>query len=90
MSRIPSPKFILPLCLVLLAVPVAAQKKDKTCFTPQARALAEQKARVWEAPDPGYDPVLGYNPATGPRRGAPEVDQNGLAGYSRITEVEAY
>lgn len=79
MFRISSPARILPILLLVLSVPVAAQKRDKPCFTPQARALAEQKARVWQAPDPGYDPVLGYNPAQGPRRGAPEVDANGVA-----------
>ncbi len=55
---------------------VAAQQ---ACFTSAERALAEQKAKVWQEPDPDYDPVLGYNPNTGPRRGAPEVDPNGLA-----------
>jgi hypothetical protein len=77
MLRISSRKFILPLFMLLLAAPAAAQKKP--CFTPEARALAEQRARVWQEPDPGYDPVLGYNPERGPRPGAPEVDANGLA-----------
>ena len=36
------------------------------------RALAEQRAKVWQAPDPDYDPVLGYNP-TRPAPGAPEL-----------------
>jgi hypothetical protein len=79
MLRISTLKFILPLFVLLWAAPAAAQKKDKPCFTPEARALAEQKARVWQEPDPGYDPVLGYNPEKGPRPGAPEVDANGLA-----------
>ena len=52
---------------------------QQTCFTAEERARAEQTAKVWQAPDPGYDPVLGYNPAKGPRRGAPPVDQNGIA-----------
>jgi hypothetical protein len=68
-------------CLTLLvvfvpALPVAAQQ---VCFTSQERARAEQTAKVYRAPDPGYDPVLGYNPANGPRRGSPPVDENGLA-----------
>ncbi len=67
---------IVPLLLLLMALPVAAQE---SCFTAEARALAERTAKVWQEPDPGYDPVLGYNPANGPRRGAPEVDANGLA-----------
>jgi hypothetical protein len=65
--------FFAALCLALRA---GAQQ---TCFTAEERARAEQTAKVWQAPDPGYDPVLGYNPAKGPRRGAPPVDQNGIA-----------
>jgi hypothetical protein len=67
--------FILPLLLLFIALPVSAQE---SCFTQEARALAERTAKVWQEPDPGYDPVLGYNPANGPRTGAPEVDANGL------------
>ena len=55
--------------------PVAAQQ---ACFTSAERARAEQTAEVYRTPDPGYDPVRGYNPATGPRRGAPPVDDNGV------------
>src|SRR6476659_4453564 len=62
--------------LVLLAAPAAAQK---ACFTSEARAQAERTAKVWQAPDPGYDPVLGYNPSDGPRNGSPAVDENGRA-----------
>ena len=61
---------------ILFAQAVAAQE---TCFTAEERERAEKTAKVWRAPDPGYDPVLGYNPATGPRRGAPPVDSNGVA-----------
>ena len=60
----------------LLFAPAA--EAQQACFTAEERARAEQTAKVWRAPDPGYDPVLGYNPATGPRRGAPPVDSNGL------------
>ena len=67
---------IVPLLLLFMALPAAAQE---SCFTAEARALAERTAKVWQEPDPGYDPVLGYNPANGPRVGAPEVDANGLA-----------
>ncbi|HEY0545118.1 MAG TPA: hypothetical protein VGC91_06945 [Pyrinomonadaceae bacterium] len=52
---------------------------QKACFTKEARALAEQTAKVYQEPDPGYDPVLGYNPKKGPRPGAPPVNSNGLA-----------
>lgn len=87
MLRKPFVVFLLLLFTAVLMMPprkvsstssltVAAQQ---TCFTSDVRALAEQKAKVWQEPDPGYDPVLGYNPDTGPRRGAPEVDSNGLA-----------
>ena len=68
--------FILPLLLLLVALPTAAQK---ACFTSEARAQAEQKAKVWHEPDPDYDPVLGFNPKNGPRLGAPPVDSDGLA-----------
>lgn len=73
-------KWILPLAIsfvaLFLAPPAGAQR---ACFSAAERARAEQTARVYRTPDPGYDPVLGYNPATGPRRGAPPVDQNGVA-----------
>lgn len=67
---------ILTLLLLFMAMPAAAQE---SCFTQEVRAEAERTAKVWQEPDPGYDPVLGYNPANGPRKGAPEVDANGLA-----------
>ena len=64
------------------ASPLKAQKKKKgeqACFTQSERDRAEKGAKVYQAPDPGYDPVLGYNPAKGPRPGAPPVDDNGRA-----------
>ena len=61
---------------LLLAPTVTAQK---VCFTAAERARTEQTAKVYRAPDPGYDPVLGHNPNTGPREGALPVDSNGLA-----------
>ena len=71
-----TPSMLIFAAALLLAPAAEAQQ---ACFTEQDRARAEQTAKVWRAPDPGYDPVLGYNPATGPRRGAPPVDSNGLA-----------
>jgi len=73
----------LPLLLILLvaavlAWPAGAQQKQ-ACFTADERARAEQTAKVYRTPDPGYDPVLGYNATMGPPRGAPPVDTNGLA-----------
>lgn len=68
---------LLMFVLVLLLAPTA--RAQQSCFTAEERARAERTARVYRAPDPGYDPVLGYNPAKGPRRGAPPVDSNGLA-----------
>jgi hypothetical protein len=62
--------------LFVLALPAAAQK---ACFTSEARAQAERTAKVWRQPDPGYDPVLGYNPTSGPRVGSPAVDSDGRA-----------
>lgn len=68
---------LLVLFIVLFFAPRAGAQQ--ACFTSAERARAEQTAKVYRAPDPGYDPVLGYNPATGPRRGAPPVDENGRA-----------
>ncbi|HEX3248425.1 MAG TPA: hypothetical protein VHS05_03280 [Pyrinomonadaceae bacterium] len=63
---------------LLLAWPAGAQQQQ-ACFTSDERARAEQTAKVYRTPDPGYDPVLGYNPTIGPRRGALPADDNGLA-----------
>ena len=76
-------KLYLPLLLILfvatvLAWPAGAQQQ-KACFSADERARAEQTAKVYRTPDPGYDPVLGYNPVKGPRRGAPPLNNNGLA-----------
>jgi hypothetical protein len=82
MRRNLSRGFIVPqisLFILLMALPVAAQKKSQSCFTQEARAEAERSAKVWQEPDPGYDPVLGSNPTTAARPGALEVDSNGLA-----------
>ncbi len=68
---------LLPLFILFIALPVAAQQEH--CFTSEERARAEQTAKVWEEPDPDYDPVLGYNTQKGPRPGAPPVNDAGLA-----------
>jgi len=68
--------FVLLLFLFVLTLPAAAQK---ACFTSEARAQAERTAKVWQQPDPGYDPVLGYNPTSGPRVGSPTVESTGRA-----------
>jgi len=66
--------------LALVAPPTTAQKTTReACFSATERANAERTARVWRAPDPGYDPVLGYNLTNGPRTGAPPVNAEGLA-----------
>ncbi len=70
------PSLLVVIAALFVAQPAGAQP---SCFTAEERARAEQTARVYRAPDPGYDPVLGYNPEKGPRRGAPEVDANGIA-----------
>jgi hypothetical protein len=67
------------LFVLLLAPEATAQQEQQTCFSAEERERVEKTAKVWRAPDPGYDPALGYNPAKGPRRGAPPVDANGLA-----------
>jgi hypothetical protein len=67
--------------LIFVAVFVASSsiKAQKVCFTAAERERAERGAKVYRTPDSGYDPVLGYNPASGPRAGAPPVDKNGRA-----------
>jgi hypothetical protein len=65
--------------LLSIVFSASAQERTKACFTREVRESAERTARLWREPDPGYDPVLGYDPATGPRRGAPPVDDNGVA-----------
>lgn len=62
--------------LLLLSLPAAAQQ---ACFTSEARAEAERTAKVWQEPDPGYDPVLGYNRNSGPRVGSPAIATDGRA-----------
>jgi hypothetical protein len=47
--------------------------RKKACFSSTARAEAERTAKVYQEPDPGYDPALGYNPNFGFRAGAPAV-----------------
>lgn len=82
MPVIRKPQFFTALLLLLLlALPALAQQsaQQKPCFTREARAQAERTAKVWREPDPAYDPVLGYSPAAGPVKGAPEVDEAGLA-----------
>jgi hypothetical protein len=71
-----SKMFAVFLLLLIAALPAAAQKN---CFTSQARKEAERTAKVYQTPDPGYDPVVGYITANGPRAGAPPVDSAGLA-----------
>jgi hypothetical protein len=85
MLRKPSQKLMLPLLalflapLLLLTWPASAQQQQEACFTSEVRAQAERTAKVWQEPDPDYDPVLGYNSNNGPRTGAPTVDSSGLA-----------
>ncbi len=70
------PGLLICFTILLIAQPAAAQQ---ACFSAAERARAEQTAKVYYVPDPGYDPVLGFNPAGGSRRGAPPIDANGLA-----------
>jgi hypothetical protein len=77
-----SQRSIIPALLLFIfsiALPAAAQEKGKSCFTAEARELAERTAKVWQVPDPDYDPVLGFNPTKGARAGALPVDSAGLA-----------
>jgi hypothetical protein len=67
---------ILLVFVFVLTLPAAAQK---ACFTSEARQQAERTAKVYQEPDPDYDPVLGYNTTKGARAGAPAVDPSGRA-----------
>ena len=71
-----SQALILLLVFLFLTTAAAAQS---SCFKSETREFAERNARVWQEPDPDYDPVLGFNPKKGPCRGALEVDAAGLA-----------
>ena len=71
--------FLLIFCAALVLAWPAGAQQQQACFSADERARAERTAKVYRTPDPGYDPALGYNPANGPRRGAPPVDDNGLA-----------
>ena len=75
MSRLLVALFIVSFALIFANTSSAQQ----ACFSQEERERAERTAKVWRAPDPGYDPVLGFNPARGPRRGSPPVDASGLA-----------
>lgn len=80
MRQNPSRDWLPPLLILFMALFfVPAATAQNMCFTSAERTRAEQTAKVYRTPDPGYDPALGYNPATGPRRGAPPVDANGRA-----------
>lgn len=70
------PALLIPVAVFFASSPIKAQK---ACYTAAEKQRADQSARVYRTPDPGYDPVLGYNPANGPRAGAPPVDENGRA-----------
>jgi hypothetical protein len=70
------PSLLICFTALLIVQPATAQQ---ACFSAAERARAEQTAKVYFTPDPGYDPVLGYNPANGPRRGAPPLDADGRA-----------
>ena len=61
------PALLICFAALLIVEPAAAQQ---ACFSAADRARAEQTAKVYYVPDPGYDPVLGYNHTAGPRRGA--------------------
>lgn len=68
---------VITLFVAFLLCPHSAAQES--CFTAEERERTEKTAKVYRTPDPGYDPVLGYDPAKGPRRGAPPVGPDGLA-----------
>ena len=63
------------------ALPFATNSgaQQRLCFSADEHARAEKAARVYRSPDPGYDPVIGHNPASGPRIGSPTVNTDGVA-----------
>lgn len=65
--------------IIIVASAAQLASAQQVCFSEAERDRAVKSAKVWRAPDPGYDPVLGFNPAKGPRRGSPPVDARGLA-----------
>lgn len=75
MSYKPYQLFIVVLVFAFV-LPAIAQER---CFTRETREQAERTAKVWQEPDPGYDPVLGYNPNKEKPVGALPLDSNGLA-----------
>ncbi|HVQ36069.1 MAG TPA: hypothetical protein VMS31_00955, partial [Pyrinomonadaceae bacterium] len=77
--RIPTALFPALLFVIFVALPVWAQDKTEHCFTAGARAEAERSAKLWQEPDPGYDPALGVSTSKSARAGALPVDANGLA-----------
>jgi hypothetical protein len=70
-----------PLVLFILVGTLidSSRAQQKMCFSADEHARVEKTARVYRTPDPGYDPVLGYNPAKGSRIGSPVVNADGLA-----------
>jgi hypothetical protein len=68
---------VISLLIGLSLIPQSAAQQS--CFSAEERERAEKTAKVYRAPNPGYDPVLGYNSAEGPRRGAPPVGADGIA-----------
>lgn len=73
------PSQLIVLCTLVFLLTASQVVAQKSCFTAEARAEAERSAKVWQEPDPDYDPALGFNPTKGPRLGAPPVDANGRA-----------
>ena len=81
-------RFNLFILATVLLLPVPSILAQKMCFGPEVRAIAERSARVWQQPDPAYDPVLGYSPARAARPGSPAVDENGLGVPLKCTAIE--
>jgi hypothetical protein len=73
-------QFFTPVIILFIALLFCSRSSaQESCFTAEERERAEKSAKVYRAPDPGYDPVLGYSPAQGPRRGAPPGNSDGVA-----------
>ena len=46
------------LIIVATLVLVSSARAQRACFSAEERERAEKTAKVWRAPDPGYDPLL--------------------------------
>jgi hypothetical protein len=78
-QHFPNVLFVFLTLVFTLAIRTNSTAQQKICFAADEHARVEKTARVYRAPNPAYDPVLGYDRAKGPRVGSPRVNADGLA-----------